>query len=111
MKLIPIAAAEEKIGKDVKMLISTNPGTIAWDSYIKTAIDLVFFMSAVVVFVFLLLGAYEIISANGNRQSMESGKSRIVWALAGLVVVAGGFIIWKLMMEVVGMSKINTVGL
>lgn len=110
MSLIKPAQAAA-IGKEVNLLLQTTPGTISWSNYVKVLADVFFFATAVAAFIYLIMGALNVLSANGNTANTELGKKRMTWAMIGLLVVAGSFLVWKLALEAIGLKTIDTVGL
>lgn len=110
MQLIKSAQAA-KIGENVGLLLQTTPGNIAWNNYVKVLAEAFFFATAVAAFIYLVMGAFNVLSASGNAANIELGKKRMTWAVIGLLIVAGSFLIWKLALEVIGLKNIDTVGL
>lgn len=109
MSLINQARAA-KIGDEVGIFIEGD-GTIDWAGYAKTAVGMIFIFTAIAVFIYLIWGAIGMITANGDQAKMDLGRKRITWAIIGLVVVAGGFVIWQLGMSVAGLNAVDTGGL
>lgn len=109
MQLIKQVQAEN-IGEGISVFIEGD-GTIDWANYAKTAVETIFFFTIGATFIYLIWGAIRMITASGDQAKMDLGRKRITWAVIGLVVVAGGYIIWQIGMYIAGLNEIDTGGL
>jgi hypothetical protein len=60
---------------------------------INTVLSLVFTIAGILVLVFALWGAFAYILAGGNKEALGKARSRIIWALAGLMILAVTFLL------------------
>lgn len=51
-------------------------------------LTIVFYIAMFLAFFWLVWGAFQYMVAGGNKQSLASARSRITWALIGLILVA-----------------------
>ena len=62
-------------------------------SFLSPFLNIVFYIVIFLAFYWLLWGAFQYILASGNKESLAKARSRITWALIGLVVVFSSFLI------------------
>lgn len=90
------------------MVGEVNEGiTSAWgmccmlDS-IYTVIDWIFFGLVAAVSLFTIWGAFEILTAAGDSEKLNTGRKRIMWAMAGLAVALLSRAIPSLVVAIIG---------
>lgn len=59
----------------------------------KTLINAAIVFSGVVALFLLILGGIQFITSRGDPKAAESARSRITWAIIGLVIVLAAFLI------------------
>lgn len=68
----------------------TTPGTdcpgCCTMNLIFTITDWIFFALVALATIFILLGAFNILTAGGNAEKVTTGRSYILWAAIGLIV-------------------------
>ncbi|KKT67477.1 MAG: hypothetical protein UX25_C0022G0006 [Candidatus Woesebacteria bacterium GW2011_GWC2_45_9] len=75
--------------------------------FISSAIGLMTII-AIIWFIFVLIsGAIGIISAGGDKASLESARKRITTGIIGLVVVVAGIFIIDLIGSLIGIDVLN----
>lgn len=62
-------------------------------SLISTSYLLVFYLAISFALVWLSWGVFEYIFAGGDKDQLSSAKSRITWALVGLIFIAIAYLI------------------
>lgn len=90
-----------------------NPGGNGVDifsNFISSAIGLMTIV-AIIWFVFVFFsGAIGIITAGGDKQSLENARKRIVSGIIGLVVVVAAIFVVKLIGFLIGIPNILNIG-
>jgi hypothetical protein len=94
------------IGDGVNGLIK-GTGEINWANYVRIAVEVMFVVAGGAVFAYLVWGAIDIITANGEKNRVENGRKKIVFAVMGLIVVAGAFAMWRLVMSLTGVGTVD----
>src|SRR3989344_7685316 len=56
-------------------------------SLLSVFLNIAFYIAAFLAFYFLVWGAFQYILAKGNKENLAKARSRITWALVGLLVV------------------------
>lgn len=56
---------------------------------------IVLYIAAFMAFYWLIWGAFQYILARGNKEELAKARSRITWALVGLIVIFAAFLIAK----------------
>jgi len=89
--------------------IPTAPGLKAdfvdLNSFLSGLLNIAFYVAAFLAFYYLIWGAFAYIMAHGKKEELAKARSRITWALIGLVVVFMAFIIAKYVSEIFGPNK------
>lgn len=60
-------------------------------SFITNLFDVVFVLAAFLTFIWLAWGAFEYIFSGGNKEGLSKARSRIIWAIVGLIFLALSF--------------------
>ncbi|MBI2196138.1 hypothetical protein HYU45_00855 [Candidatus Daviesbacteria bacterium] len=63
-------------------------------------LNIILFAAAFVAFFYILWGAFSYITAQGKKEDLAKARSRITWAIIGLIVVFLAFIISRFIAEV-----------
>lgn len=64
-------------------------------------------LAALVAFMFLLWGAFEWITSEGDKSKLESARNRITQALVGLIVLAATTALFILLQQFLGICVLN----
>lgn len=56
-------------------------------SLISSLFDIILYLAAFLAFFWLIWGAYQYILARGEKENLHKARSRIIWAIVGLVVI------------------------
>ena len=70
-------------------------------------INIGFFMAALIVFVFLILGGVQWITSGGDKAKTEAARSRITAAIVGLAIVAASWALMLVLKSVFGIDVFN----
>lgn len=70
------------------------PDVPVWDA-LQRILNWLFTILIVVAIIFLIIGAYNFVTAAGSPEKVEAGKKSIMWALVGVAValLARGLIV------------------
>lgn len=74
----------------------TNLGDLISELY-KIAFPLVVFLA----FFWLVWGAFQYISAGGDKQKLAGARSRIIWAIVGLIITSLAFLVAQFAQQIV----------
>jgi nitroreductase len=102
------------IGDDVPIFVSHRSGAqgaFDWPYYTGVVVNVLFFATALATFIYMLWAGVRILSASGEKSRMDEGKQRITFAIVGLIIVAGAYAIWNLILAAVGFNNVDTKGL
>lgn len=56
--------------------------------FLTGLMDIVFALAAFLTFIWLVWGAFEYIFSGGNKEGLSKARSRIIWAIVGLIFLA-----------------------
>ena len=77
--------------------LQTGPGRAIPDSTLGGILtgffDIAFTLCAFLAFIWFVWGAFQYIFAGGDKEKLAKAKSRLTWAVAGLIIVALAFMI------------------
>lgn len=62
-------------------------------TFIQTVINAVLVIAGVVAVIFLIVGGYRYITSAGNAESAEAGRTTVLNAIIGLVIIFAAFLI------------------
>lgn len=85
-----------------------NLGQITLPGIVSTAIKLILIISALVAFVFLVIGGIRWITSGGDKEGTAKAQSTITAALIGLVVVFAAWAIIKLLETFFGIQILSS---
>ncbi len=90
-------------------LISPGPGFVGAGTEVpkvtSTIVDLLFYVAAFLAVVYLIIGGVRWITSRGDKTGIEAARKQIVAAIVGLVVVAGAFLILKVVFGILGVAS------
>lgn len=61
--------------------------------FLAGILRLIFVASSIIAVIYIIIGGYYYVTAYGNPESAEKGKSTITWAIMGLVISIAAFAI------------------
>lgn len=62
-------------------------------TFIQTIINAVLVIAGVVAVVYLIVGGYKYITSSGNAEAAEAGRTTVLNAIIGLVIIFAAFLI------------------
>ena len=77
-----------------------NPDFKDLGSFITPLLNIVFYAALFLAFFWLAWGAFAYILAQGKKEDLAKARSRITWALIGLVIILLAFSIAKFISEI-----------
>lgn len=72
------------------------------NSYINTIVQVVFVVGALLALAYLIVGGIQWITAAGDKSKTEGARNHITAALIGMLILAGAFAIFNVIMSVIG---------
>jgi len=78
---------------------------------ISAVVGTLLIVSALITFVYLILGGIQWITSGGDKTAMEAARNKITHAIVGLVIVASAWAIMALVQNFLGISVIGAGGL
>jgi len=70
-----------------------NPSTVTISKVIGNVVTLMLVFSVVLALIFLIVGGIQWITSGGDKTKASSARSRITYAIIGLVIALGAFFI------------------
>lgn len=81
------------------------PGGIS--TIVNNALIILFSAAAVLVLVFLIIGAFQWITSGGDKEAVGKARSRITAALIGLAILVLAFVILQVIGGIIGVNFLN----
>ncbi|MCL4360420.1 hypothetical protein M1555_04195 [Patescibacteria group bacterium] len=72
--------------------------------FISNLISIIFIVSFLLAFFFLLTGAISWITSGGDKTNLENARNRIIHSLMGLIIVAAAWAIMVLVGQFIGLD-------
>ena len=72
--------------------------------YVSTIISVVFVVGALLALAYLIMGGIQWITAAGDKSKTEAARNHITAALIGMLILAGAFAIFQVVMGVLGVG-------
>lgn len=72
----------------------------------QVSLDLLFYLAAILAIISIVMSGIQWITSGGEPSKIASAKKRLLYSIIGLVVVAGAFLIVKVILSVLGV--VNT---
>ena len=63
--------------------------------FLSGLLNIAFYIAIFLAFYYLLWGSFQYILASGKKEELQKARSKITWALVGLVVIFSAFFIAK----------------
>lgn len=83
---------------------ATTPGGL-----INGVMSFVLVIATLLVFFYLILGAFEWITSGGDKGKTEAARNKITASIIGLIIVAASYAILTLVLQFLGFSGLNDV--
>lgn len=78
----------------------TDKGFVNLASLISPLLNIIFYIAAFLAFYYLIWGAFQYLMAQGKKEDLAKARSKITWALVGLMVVFLAYFIAKFGAEI-----------
>jgi len=75
---------------------------------LQTGLSLLFYGAAILAIVFILISGIQWITSSGDPGKISSAKKKLLYSIIGLIAVAGAFLIFNLVISILG-KNINEV--
>ena len=87
-------------GNTIPSPTGLNPDFKDLASFLTPLLNIVFYIAAFVAFFYILWGAFSYLTAQGKKEDLAKARTRITWAIIGLIIVFLAFIFTKFIAEV-----------
>ena|SRR3989337_278396 len=77
-----------------------NPDIKDLGSFLYILLNIAFYVAAFITFYFLIWGAFLYMMAQGKKEELAKARTRIGWAIFGLVVVLLAYLVAKFAAEI-----------
>jgi tellurite resistance protein TehA-like permease len=57
--------------------------------------------------IYIVWSGFRIATSSGDKTKLANARYKLIYAIVGLVVVAGAFVIWQLILNFIGANKID----
>ena len=98
----------------ISQLITGDSSTYTKDSvlpFIIRVVQLMIEIAGAIAIIFLILGAFQYLTAYGNEEKAAKGKSAIIWAIIGIVVIILSEVIVRFVWSYLSDTPFPTLGI
>lgn len=85
---------------------NTNPDA-SLGNFLSFALSLAMAVGALLVFAFLIMGAFEWITSGGDKGKLDAARNRIVNAVIGLLILSASVALFTLLQKILGITFIR----
>lgn len=107
----PTEPTEDIAGKVTNPILSdrlkTMPGDTFLNNFLRTGINLILLIGAVIFFFVLTSGGVKWLSSSGDKAKLESAQKQISSGLVGLAILLSTFVIIKVIETLFGISLLQ----
>jgi hypothetical protein len=75
---------------------------------ISALLDLTIILTAFLMFIWMVWGAFEYIFAGGDKEKLGKAQKRLTWAVVGFLLIAVAYFISHLMQEILSPAGVST---
>ncbi len=104
MNLIPKVFAQ---GTAIPLKQGPNFKITSLGTLISGAVNALLVISAILAFIYLVLGGIQWITSGGDKAGMEAARNKITHAIVGLIVVAAAYAIMILVSSFLGINFLS----
>ena len=104
----------KKVFADTASITINNPTNVKIldiGKLIGAVVGTLMIVSALITFVYLILGGIQWITSGGDKTAMEAARNKITHAIVGLVIVGSAWAIMALVQNFLGISVIGSGGI
>lgn len=96
---------KQPVGMGIKAISNPNAsvGTI-----VSNAINILYIVGGLATIIYFLWGAFDWITAGGDKEKIGSARKKIIQSLVGLALLAASFFIIALVGQIVGYNPLKT---
>jgi hypothetical protein len=105
MNLIPKAFAQDTVSIAIAKPTSVNITSVG--TLISAVVSALLIISALLAFLYLVLGGIQWITSGGDKAGMEAARNKITQAIVGLIIVAAAYAIMILVSNFLGLDFTN----
>lgn len=77
-------------------------GATGINNLLSNTIQLFYMVSSIVFVVMILWAAYDFIVSHGEKESINKARSKITWAVIGMVFLGISFVLFRVIQEITG---------
>jgi hypothetical protein len=100
------AADDIVMSQDTNLFKIDNIGKL-----IQAVVGTLLIVSALLAFLYLILGGIQWITSGGDKSGMEAARNKITHAIVGLIIVGASWAIMTLVQNFLGISILNGIDL
>ncbi len=94
---LPLAALAQ--GRQFSNPLTGRPESLGLSSLIGRAVQAILGVSGVVAALVIIIAGLRVVFSQGSEDAIAKGKQAIIWAVLGLVVAFGGYMIIDLILQ------------
>lgn len=74
---------------------------------IANLVNAALLVASLICFVFIIWGGLDWITSQGDKAQYEEARNKITYALIGLGITAGGWLLWQLTIYFLGIGEVS----
>lgn len=78
-------------------------------SFISGLLNITFLIAAFLTFFWLVWAAFQYIAAGGDKQKLAQARSRVTWAIVGLLLIAIAFLVAQFAQQIIQPKGVITI--
>ena len=102
---------EKLMASDITIGQPTNVKITDLGQLISAAVGTLLIISALLAFIFLILGGIQWITSGGDKTAMEAARNKITHAIVGLIIVGAAWAIMALVQNFLGFNIVGSEGI
>lgn len=100
----------ERVFAESLQNLAPNPNLTTYGMLVTAIVKNAFILAAVISFILLIFGGFNVIVAAGDAKKAEQGKTALTGAVTGLLLVLGSFWIIQVIEVITGTNILSPVG-
>ncbi|MEK7073867.1 MAG: hypothetical protein AAB960_00895 [Patescibacteria group bacterium] len=100
----------ERVFAESLQNLAPNPNLTTYGMLVTAIVKNAFILAAVISFILLIFGGFNVIVAAGDAKKAEQGKTALTGAVTGLLLVLGSFWIIQIIEVITGTNILSPVG-
>lgn len=102
---------EKILAADITINQPANVKITDLGQLISAVVGFLLIISALLAFIFLILGGIQWITSGGDKAGMESARNKITHAIVGLIIVGAAWAIMALVQNFLGFNIVGSQGI